>query len=91
MRRFAPRAVLLLAVLVVILVVAAACGTGHDSQYIQALDAEWHGLHASEREQGCWLISYVGVEQAAATMSWELGLDQDHAVLMLHRHCEWED
>lgn len=90
MRRFLPWGVTLL-VLVAVLVIAASTGNAHDSTYIRALDAQWHELHASEREQGCWLISYVGIEQAASTMSWELGGDQDHYVMMLDRHCPVEN
>lgn len=71
---------------------ASALGTaGHDSQFIQGLDADWYSLHPMEREQGCYLISYYGIEAVATVMSVELSMDQDMLVMMLDRHCPKED
>lgn len=86
MRRLIPHTILAVLV-VVILGVAATCSTGHDSQYLQGLDAWWLQHDGEDRRQACHLADRFGVEYTAEVLSIQWHDDQDHYAMALERHC----
>jgi hypothetical protein len=86
MRRLVPHTIVLVAVLAVLLL-AGQCGTGHDSAYLQGLDAWWLEHDTEDRRQACFLSDRYGVEYTAETLAIQFRDDQDHYVMALNRHC----
>lgn len=76
--------------LAVALLSAASLGggtAGHDSRYLQGLDAWWQDHDVEDRRQACHLADRFGVEYTAEVLAMQWHDDQDHYAMALNRHC----